>query len=1109
MKTIKVIFLFVIFSGLVFFTNTPFCQVRILPLGNSLTDGDGEHNSYRKPLWHMLDSAGFNADFIGSKNLNGIHPNETGEVKMAWAWFNKLSEVLDTFQHQSRSYYISPLGSDAGPGTLSSPWKTIEKVNRMNFYPGDSILFQGNGVFYGNLIISGIKPNGKDTLITISSYGNGKAIIYGGKGNGILVDNCANMILQNLQITGAGRLSGNTGDGVIIRDCHDITVNGLEICGYQHSGLLVSGKGQNIHISGVYAHDNGFAGIHVFGQYPDKYLCKNLYIGHCIAENNPGDPTVLDNHSGNGILVGVCDSILIEYCEAFNNGWDMPRKGNGPVGIWAWHADHVIIQHCISHHNKTSTGSSDGGGFDLDGGVTNSVVQYCLTYANEGAGFGLFEYQGASVFENNSIRYNISINDGTNYGGASAAVWNGNPDPQKLRNLHFFNNVLYNDLPQGKAVVFWDNHYSGAVFSNNIFLTKGPAFSGPSANATWLGNAYWNLGNSFSLEGASSFEEWVALTGKEMLGGNVIGMNVDPMLYNPRPVSITNPEDLSYQSMKGFQLMPGSPLRDKGIDLTAIFGKDMGEKDFYGDTIPFHQTYDIGIHEYRNHPPVITSCPFTSVMAGNSYLYKLTVTDPNAGDKLKFEVDTLPQWLTFDDSSDILTGVPSMNDTGVFQIQINVSDGQLNSHQFYSLNVKDNNNPPSFVHIPDTTLNEKAAFHCKIEVSDPDTCDRIFLGIITKPAWLEFNPESWQLSGIVQPGKNDQDTVRMIASDGIDTVKHDFIITVIKVNHPPQITSAPLSIILTGEPYRYTLRALDFDPEDKLTFEAIVMPGWLHFSPSQGELFGIPATQDIGNNHVLLLAKDASSFAEQSFMIQVIEPGKAYIADPGFEMQDLLPPWEIWTDGGLVSIETIEIHNGVSSARLTGYYAYLRQLVAILPHHLYFLKVWIRTDNGESVWFGVKNYGGEEVSKYIQSPEWTEVEISFETGDNPSPAEIYLWKDSGEGSIFVDDFSIQTLNLPTIENPGFSTSDRLMFYPNPVLSAEKLTIEGKENFPAGQILITISDISGRYLFKKEYSYTSELSITIELHGLKIRPGIYSISMTNDKIHTSYKLIITD
>ena len=162
----------------------------------------------------------------------------------------------------------------------------------------------------------------------------------------------------------------------------------------------------------MYAADNG-AAVSVPVPEWKKKDCSNIRISYCKAENNAGDPTNFTNHSGNGIMVGHCKNVTIEYCTATNNGWDMPRKGNGPVGIWCFEADSVIIQHCISYKNKTSPGSADGGGFDMDGGVTNSIIQYCLSYENEGSAFGIFQYDGAGKWNNNTIRYCISENDGS------------------------------------------------------------------------------------------------------------------------------------------------------------------------------------------------------------------------------------------------------------------------------------------------------------------------------------------------------------------------------------------------------------------------------------------------------------------------------------------------------------------------------------------------------------------------------------------------------------------------------------------------------------------------------------------------------------------------
>ena len=137
--------------------------------------------------------------------------------------------------------------------------------------------------------------------------------------------------------------------------------------------------GKNLRVTNVYAHDNGFSGINVESDGQDSgglegsgaKSFRNLYIANCVADNNPGCPEVKNNHSGNGILIGGVTNGTIEFCEAMNNGWDMPREGNGPVGIWAYQSDSITIQYCYSHDNKTSEIGKDGGGFDFDGGITN------------------------------------------------------------------------------------------------------------------------------------------------------------------------------------------------------------------------------------------------------------------------------------------------------------------------------------------------------------------------------------------------------------------------------------------------------------------------------------------------------------------------------------------------------------------------------------------------------------------------------------------------------------------------------------------------------------------------------------------------------------------
>lgn len=463
--------------------------------------------------------------------------------------------------------------------------------------PGDTILFQGGMVYERNLNLN--YAGSDDSPIVITSFGEEKAVISALNGYGLYLKGCNNVLVTDLEFRGSGRLTGNTANGIILENCRNIQLRNLQVSGFQHSGVLVSGTGDSISITGVHAHENGFAGIQVNGEWPDKYQCKNIYIGHCTAENNPGDPTVLDNHSGNGIIVGICSKVLIEYCAATNNGWDMPRKGNGPVGIWAWHADQVIIQNCISYHNKTSPGGYDGGGFDLDGGVTNSIIQYCLSYDNEGVGFGIFEYATASPLRNNTLRFNISINDGTRNGNCSVMFWNGEGKSGALSNVSIYNNVFFNNRPGGSAVSYLDPHHENVLVANNIFLTDGQAITGPIGNSQYLGNVYWNFGEPFQMDGYNSLTDWANAKGFEMLGDSLVGLNLDPGLVNPGSVKITNPDSLINKAMDGFRLNSGSAIIDKGLDLQAVFGIDPGQRDFFNQLIPSGSGYDPGVYEFQ------------------------------------------------------------------------------------------------------------------------------------------------------------------------------------------------------------------------------------------------------------------------------------------------------------------------------------------------------------------------------------------------------------------------------------------------------------------------------------------------------------------------------
>jgi hypothetical protein len=326
-----------------------------------------------------------------------------------------------------------------------------------------------------------------------------------------------------------------------------------------------------------------------------KELSGNILIKDSRAENNPGDPAILDNHSGNGILAGVSDSVIIDHSTATNNGWDMPRQGNGPVGIWAWESDHVTIQYCISYKNKTSKGGKDGGGFDLDGGMTNSLIQYCLSYENQGAGYGLFQYAGASDWHGNIVRYCLSINDATTTEGSGGFfIWNGSNEKGELRDCYIYNNLAYNTHAPLISYEASSDH-TDFTFSNNIFIGAGQLTAGQNNGSRFTGNVWWNTEGRFNLMNFNSIEAWAKSTGQETVDGKIVGIRTDPLLKGPLLTDITDPYKLN--SLFGYSLKENSPLRDKGLPVKAFQGIDPPVKDFYGNPVPEGSAPEPGIYE--------------------------------------------------------------------------------------------------------------------------------------------------------------------------------------------------------------------------------------------------------------------------------------------------------------------------------------------------------------------------------------------------------------------------------------------------------------------------------------------------------------------------------
>jgi hypothetical protein len=480
----------------------------------------------------------------------------------------------------------------------------VARASKQALQPGDRLLFRSGETFDGNLVVKTKGASSAVAPITVGTYGMGRAILRAGNGTGILVENSGGVVIRDLIVEGRDRRT-NRGSGISIlntlpggKRLEHVRIDNVEARRFGKYGIAVGGWPQDnsqsgfcdVRIAGCRASDNAYVGIHVYGVhdfYAKTYAHHDVAVIDCVAHDNPGDPDYLDNHSGNGILLHDVDGGRIDGCAAFGNGGLCKARGGGPVGIWAWSSRKLIIQNCVSVRNRTG-GKYDGGGFDFDGGVTESIMQYNYSGENDGAGYLVFDF-GAAPFRlaHNVVRFNISENDGRKNGYGGITV---NSVGQAVGRLHVLHNIVCvgpSDAKERPAALFIHKSQNCSVHNNLFIATGGCALADIGNDASGLrlqGNHYWSTDGPFLVRHSGSeyrsLATWRERAGVERLDGKNVGSTGDPLLLGPVPGAPPT-EAAKRTAVERFKLRTGSPLDRAGLDLKRL-GIDAGERDFWG-----------------------------------------------------------------------------------------------------------------------------------------------------------------------------------------------------------------------------------------------------------------------------------------------------------------------------------------------------------------------------------------------------------------------------------------------------------------------------------------------------------------------------------------------
>ncbi len=468
------------------------------------------------------------------------------------------------------TYFVSKKGSDSNPGTIGSPWLTIQHA--ANSVSAGATVYVFGGVYNESVNIP--KSGTASAPITFQSYPGQTAVI---DGTGLSVNGTQGLI--NI----VGRRSY-------------ITINGFEIRHYTTSnendvptGVWITGSGTGVQILNNRVHHittraeaNGNAfGISVYGT--SKTPITQLVIsGNEVYDLRTGNSESV-NVDGNVTHFKITNNLIHDND---NIGIDaIGYEGVGPVG----HDEAMYgeISGNTIYNISGITNPGEGYGYDADGlycdgcayvtfernviiqtdyGIeTTSENQVCQSNGTEWSGpdntgiaaRGKFPCYGRYVTVRNNIFYNSNA-CGNSIGGYAPATKNGGHSNGGGSSYHdvFVNNTLYNNATQpgsysegGSTAEFQIQNQVGSaqgdIFENNVvyagayntwiysFAPFSQTYPAPPATLNW------NLYNSAAgyVEGTSiwwgdvssytSFSNWQTSSGED-----ANSVNADPLFVN-------------------------------------------------------------------------------------------------------------------------------------------------------------------------------------------------------------------------------------------------------------------------------------------------------------------------------------------------------------------------------------------------------------------------------------------------------------------------------------------------------------------------------------------------------------------------------------------------
>ena len=452
------------------------------------------------------------------------------------------------------TYYLDSSAAPDGDGrSEDTAFDSLEDINGIEFAAGDEILIKAGSEFQGQLYPKG--SGSEEAPIVIDMYGEGeKPLIdgngrysdaptfrdngpFGEEGSAVYLCNQEYWEINNLRVKNwsddgqdkersgirVEAYGGGTYHHIYIKNCDISDIRGYN--GQDSIWDVVPENGGTTFYGSRTTHRTG--GINVVS-YTERDLTNatsSSTAGAVIDE----EPTVFDdiliegnkieNCHANGITTtnirGELDNKDYRHTNVVIRGNEIrnvQRAGIVPLytsgalvernlvdtfqqtyagygcGIWCDRADGMVFQ-----YNEVCNGKNtmDGMAFNLDDMTENGIIQYNYTHNNVGGGI-MLHVRTNSYNRNNTVRYNLSVNDTAGFAAHQAVIVcvgedaNTKIESAKVYNNTFVNNNVVHPVYQGDEILFENNIF---YFPNEGMESRNDAYV-TGANTSFVNNVF-------------------------------------------------------------------------------------------------------------------------------------------------------------------------------------------------------------------------------------------------------------------------------------------------------------------------------------------------------------------------------------------------------------------------------------------------------------------------------------------------------------------------------------------------------------------------------------------------------------------------------------------